>query len=115
MYKRQLLGDAWGVSNLGWCMEAGVGVEASPEEAVWLYRQAVEMGFTPALCNLGVCLQRGLGCRPDPEAAAACYQQAAERGYARGQRLLAGCYKNGTEMCIRDRLVPHALPPFCPV
>ena len=44
-----LLGDAWGVSNLGWCMEAGVGVEASPEEAVWLYRQAVEMGFTPAL------------------------------------------------------------------
>ena len=33
-------GDALGLTNLGWCLEAGVGVEADPRQAVVLYAQA---------------------------------------------------------------------------
>ena len=32
------LGNVPGISNLGWCMENGVGTEADPRQAVWLYR-----------------------------------------------------------------------------
>lgn len=42
--KAAYLGSAWGVCNLGICMEQGNGVEADPVQAFWLYRQAVEMG-----------------------------------------------------------------------
>ena len=31
------LGDPNGLTNLGWCLEAGVGVEADPRQAVVLY------------------------------------------------------------------------------
>ena len=36
------LGNPSGISNLGWCMESGVGTEADPRQAVWLYRQAAD-------------------------------------------------------------------------
>ena len=55
------MGDVWGICNLGWCMEAGIGTEADPKQAVWLYEQAAETGYVPALCNLGVCYQEGIG------------------------------------------------------
>ena len=44
-------GELWGICNLGWCYEEGIGVEADPEEAFWLYSQAAEMGYVPAICN----------------------------------------------------------------
>ena len=31
------LGDPLGLTNLGWCLEAGIGVEADPKQAVLLY------------------------------------------------------------------------------
>ena len=34
------MGDTMGLTNLGWCLEAGIGVEANPTQAVLLYAQA---------------------------------------------------------------------------
>ena len=34
------LDDMLGVTNLGWCLEAGIGVPADPRQAVVLYAQA---------------------------------------------------------------------------
>ena len=33
------LDDPLGLTNLGWCLEAGIGVEADPRQAVLLYAQ----------------------------------------------------------------------------
>lgn len=41
--KAAYLGSAWGTCNLGICMEQGDGVERNPEQAFWLYSQAMEM------------------------------------------------------------------------
>ena len=49
------LGDVQGLTNLGWCLEAGVGVEADPKQAVVLYAQAAAQDYVPALTNLGYC------------------------------------------------------------
>ena len=68
--KAAYLGSAWGVCNLGICMEQGNGVEADPVQAFWLYRQAVEMGSLNAVCCLGVCYQYGIGTAPDAKQAA---------------------------------------------
>ena len=51
------MGSGWGTCNLGICMEQGLGVEADPRQAFWLYQQAVEMGSLSAVCNLGVCYE----------------------------------------------------------
>ena len=74
------LGDPAGISNLGWCMENGVGIAADPRQAVWLYRQAAELNYPPAMCNLGYCLQEGIGTPPHPEQAVEWYQAAAQAG-----------------------------------
>ena len=93
--KAALLGDPWGICNLGWCMEEGIGTEADPRQAVWLYRQAAELGYTPALCHLGVCLETGNGTVAQPEEAVACYTQAAEDTIPRAMQMLASCYWRG--------------------
>ena len=90
------MGSGWGTCNLGLCMEQGIGVEADPRQAFWLYQQGVEMGSLSALCNRGVCDETGIGTAPDTQKAAECYRQAAEYGSARAQRLLARCCAPGT-------------------
>ena len=83
------MGDVWGICNLGWCMEAGIGTEADPKQAVWLYEQAAETGYVPALCNLGVCYQEGIGIPRDEGRAIELLTDAAEYGYPRAQMILA--------------------------
>ena len=89
------MGDVWGICNLGWCMEAGIGTEADPKQAVWLYEQAAETGYVPALCNLGVCYQEGIGVPRDEGRAIELLTDAAEYGYPRAQMILASCYEEG--------------------
>ena len=36
------MGDPLGLTNLGWCLEAGIGVPADRKQAVMLYAQAAE-------------------------------------------------------------------------
>jgi hypothetical protein len=92
-------GDLWGITNLGWCYEAGAGVEQDDKQAVWLYTQAAEMGYPPAQCNLAVCYESGIGVAADIEEAAELFHAAAERGYPRAQFCLARYYENG--ICVR--------------
>ena len=89
------MGDPCGISNLGWCLENGVGVEADLRQAAWLYEQAAELDHVPAMCNFGWCLQNGAGVGRDPVRAAEWYQLAAERTFPRAQILLSRCYRDG--------------------
>ena len=93
--KAAYLGSAWGVCNLGICMEQGNGVEADPVQAFWLYQQAVEMGSLNAVCCLGMCYQYGIGTAPDAKQAAELYCKAAEYGSPRGQMLLVRAFHDG--------------------
>ena len=74
------MGEACGISNLGWCMENGVGIQADPRQAAWLYEQAALLDYVPAMCNFGFCLQQGIGVGPDIVRAAEWYRRAAEAG-----------------------------------
>src|SRR5699024_5334823 len=69
------LGDPNGLTNLGWCLEAGVGVEADPRQAVVLYAQAAAQDYVPALTNLGFCYTYGIGVERDAAKALECYQK----------------------------------------
>ena len=89
------MGSGWGTCNLGICMEQGLGVEADPRQAFWLYQQAVEMGSLSAVCNLGVCYEQGIGTTSDQKKAVELFRRAAEHGSSRGQRLLARCLEQG--------------------
>ena len=59
------LDDMLGVTNLGWCLEAGIGVPADPRQAVVLYAQAAARDYMPALTNLGYCYAHGIGVARD--------------------------------------------------
>lgn len=78
------MGSGWGTCNLGICMEQGLGVEADPRQAFWLYQQAVEMGSLSAVCNLGVCYEQGIGTTSDQKKAVELFRRAAEHGSSRG-------------------------------
>ena len=43
------LDDMLGVTNLGWCLEAGIGVPADPRQAVVLYAQAAALSLPISL------------------------------------------------------------------
>ena len=93
--KAAYLGSAWGTCNLGICMEQGDGVERNPEQAFWLYSQAMEMGSLNAVCCLGVCYECGVGTEKNLEHAVALYHKAAKYGSPRAQMLLARAYYTG--------------------
>ena len=93
--KAAMEGDAWGICNLGWCNEKGIGLPADPKDALWLYEQAAGMGYAPAWCNLGVCYQEGIGTQVDRKKAIEYFTAAARHNCARAQVLLASCYENG--------------------
>ena len=76
--KAAYYGSALGACNLGICLEQGNGVEANPEEAFWLYQQAIEMGSLNAVCCVGVCYECGIGTAKDARKAFEYYHKAAE-------------------------------------
>ena len=77
-----------GVTNLGWCLEAGIGVPAVPRQAVVLYAQAAARDYMPALTNLGYCYAHGIGVARDDSKAVECFRKGAENGFPRAQFLL---------------------------
>ena len=89
------LGDDAGLTNLGWCLEAGIGVSADPKQAVVLYAQAAARDYLPALTNLGFCYTYGIGVERDYGKALECFRRAAERGFPRAQFQLGEAYRRG--------------------
>lgn len=78
------LDDMLGVTNLGWCLEAGIGVPADPRQAVVLYAQAAARDYMPALTNLGYCYAHGIGVARDDSKAVECFRKGAENGFSQG-------------------------------
>lgn len=73
----------------------GWGVEADPVRAADLFREAVELGVTPALNRLALMTRDGTGMEADPEAAAALFEQALDAGDAKGGFYLGNMYREG--------------------
>ena len=89
------LGDDSGLTNLGWCLEAGVGLPADPKQAVVLYAQAAARDYLPALTNLGYCYTYGIGVERDYGKAMECFRRAAEQGFPRAQFQMGEAYRRG--------------------
>ena len=89
------MNDPLGLTNLGWCLEAGVGVPADPGQAVLLYAQAAAREYMPALTNLGYCYAYGIGVEKDEARALECFRKGAEQGFPRAQFLLGEAYRRG--------------------
>lgn len=108
------MGSGWGTCNLGICMEQGLGVEADPRQAFWLYQQAVEMGSLSAVCNLGVCYEQGIGTTSDQKKAVELFRRAAEHGSSRGRGCWPAVWNRGWD-CPRTKRLPWngcGPPPF---
>ena len=63
------LGHAASLSNLGYCLQKGIGCQSDPRAAARAYREAVAAGSEVARVNLAVCCINGLGTARDFSAA----------------------------------------------
>lgn len=72
------LGHAASLSNLGYCLQKGLGCTADLGAAAAAYREAVAAGSEAARLNLAVCYVHGLGIRRDYAAARALLSDVAE-------------------------------------
>ena len=71
-------------------------------KAAGLYRQAAQMGYTPALFLLGLAYDKGRGVGQDAVLAGLWYQRAAEHGSVNAMYNLAVLYANGAVMGAPD-------------
>jgi hypothetical protein len=74
-----VLGEAlyWMAEKLTWGYED---VEPDPVEALKLFRQSAELGFSDAIIRIGQLQQQGKGTARDPSAALKSYRAAAKAG-----------------------------------
>ena len=76
------LADPWGSATWAGVWRDGVGTPADPRQAVWLYQQAAELTYPPAMCQPGAALpgrhRRSQTARPRSRLV----PRAAERGFA---------------------------------
>ena len=90
------VGIPCGISNLGWCLENGIGVGGRPQTGrVALPEQAAPLDHVPAMCNFGFCPQNGIGTGRDPERAVEWYRKAAEMTFPGSRSCLPGRYHEG--------------------
>eukprot|EP01094_Clydonella_sp_ATCC50884_P020899 TRINITY_DN4454_c0_g1_i7.p1 TRINITY_DN4454_c0_g1~~TRINITY_DN4454_c0_g1_i7.p1 ORF type:complete len:130 (+),score=30.08 TRINITY_DN4454_c0_g1_i7:1-390(+) len=73
--------------KLGMCYEQGVGVEKNVEEAVRLYRQAVDMDEPSAMVKLGMCYEQGRFVEKNVEEAMRLYRVGVEKNVKEAVRL----------------------------
>ena len=83
------LGHAASLSNLGYCLQKGIGCTADHRAAARAYREAVAAGSEAARLNLAVCYMNGLGIRRDFAAARALLSDVAEAYRENAAALLA--------------------------
>ena len=73
-------GCAFGLNNLGHCLENGIGCSKDIEQAVRMYERASSSGEPLAMNNLGLCLQAGNGIEKDELRAVQLFKQSAGAG-----------------------------------
>jgi TPR repeat protein len=88
-------GFAFGVNNLGHCLEHGIGCAKDVAQAVLMYEKAAAAGEPLAMNNLGLCLQAGCGVEKNEERAAQLFERSARMGSSHGLNSLGNCYFQG--------------------
>uniref|UniRef100_U9UNV8 HCP-like protein n=1 Tax=Rhizophagus irregularis (strain DAOM 181602 / DAOM 197198 / MUCL 43194) TaxID=747089 RepID=U9UNV8_RHIID len=100
---KKLAGNyAYGMNNLGFCYEKGIGTNYDEEKAFELYQKAANLGNFDAINNLGWCNYEGIGTDINEEKTFELYQKAANLGNLNGTCNLGWYYCEGigTEACI---------------
>ncbi len=95
LYERAAaLGHAASLSNLGYCLQKGIGCQADPGAAARAYREAVAAGSEVARVNLAVCYVNGLGVGRDFSAARALLEGLSDAYRDMAEPLLASISEN---------------------
>ncbi len=90
LYERAAaLGHAQSLSNMGYCLQKGIGCAVSPRLAVKAYREAVAAGSEAARLNLAACYLSGTGTGRDFAACRRLLAEAREPYLENAARLLA--------------------------
>lgn len=89
------LGNAESQYNLGYCYEAGVGVEPNIEKAVELYQKSAEQGFNDGLYQMMMAYGNGKGVEQNMEKAFSFALKCAENDDATCMFNVISCYKDG--------------------
>ena len=91
------LGHAASLSNLGYCLQKGIGTPADPRAAARAYREAVAAGSEIARLNLASCYMNGNGIGRDFGRARALLEGVSEAHRRNADALLAAIDKRRTE------------------
>ncbi len=83
------LGHAASLSNLGYCLQKGIGTPADPRAAARAYREAVAAGSEAARLNLAACYMSGNGIARDFGRARALLTEVSEAYRANAEALLS--------------------------
>ena len=83
------------LTQLGYCYRFGEGVERNMQEAVRLYRLAVDQRYALAQYHLAFCFRNGEGVQQDDQESARLYRAAALQGHSESHYWLGNCYKHG--------------------
>jgi hypothetical protein len=97
------LGNAFVMTNLGYCYERGIGTNVNVKKAFELYQKAANLGYAFGIYSLGYCYMNGIGTRLHEEKAFELYQKAANLGNLNGINGLGHCYDNGIGTVIDKR------------
>ncbi|RGB39545.1 kinase-like domain-containing protein, partial [Rhizophagus diaphanus] len=89
------LENKFGINNLGYCYQNGIGIDIDEKKAFELYQVAADLENASGIDNLGYCYQNGIGTDIDEKKAFELYQKAADLGDACGIKNLGYCYQNG--------------------
>ncbi len=83
------------LTELAICYRTGFGIEQNVQEAIQLYRLAVDQRYPPAQFYLGFCFFHGDGVERDCGEAARLYRAAALQGHSGSHFWIGNCYRNG--------------------
>lgn len=89
------LGSAESQYNLGYCYQAGIGVEQTMEKAIEWYSKSAEQGFNDALYQMMMAYGNGSGVKQNMEKAFSYALKCAENNDATCMLNVINCYKEG--------------------
>jgi hypothetical protein len=97
------LGNAFGMTSLGYCYQNGSGTIVNEQLAFTLYQNAANLGNGRGMHNLGICYRDGIGTSINGQKAFESYQKSANSGNVFGITSLGYCYRNGIETSVDNQ------------
>jgi TPR repeat protein len=83
------------LTELGICYRYGYGVGINKQEAVGLYRLAVDQRYSDAQFRLALCFMFGQGVEQGEREGARLFHAAALQSHSTAQHMMGDCYRNG--------------------